>query len=126
MKTLLTLAGVAEVATGAALLIAPSLVTRLLLGDESAGVAIPVARVAGIALMALGVGCCFASVWLAMWLYTALVMLYLLYLGAGTEWHGRLLWPVVAAHAVLTILLARRPFARLPAGEARPHAGAAP
>jgi len=109
MKTLLTLAGVAEVATGAALLIAPSLVTRLLLGAEPVGVAIAVARVSGIALTALGVGCAVGSLWFAMWLYTALATLFLGYLGVGTEWHGQLLWPAVALHAVLTVLLARPP-----------------
>ena len=38
-------------------MIAPSLVGRLLLGEELTGIAIPVARVAGIALIALGVAC---------------------------------------------------------------------
>ena len=108
MKTLLTLLGIAEAATGVGLLVAPALVTRLLLGAEPIGVGVPVSRVAGIALAALGIGCCAGSVWLGMWLYTALVTLFLLYLGAGTEWHGRLLWPAVAVHAVLTVLLARR------------------
>ena len=57
MKKVLTVAAVAEVATGAALLIVPSLVGRLLLGTELAGVAVPVARVTGIAVMALGFAC---------------------------------------------------------------------
>ena len=54
MKTALVFAAVAEAATGLALLIVPSLVGRLLLGGQLAGVAIPVARVAGIALIGLG------------------------------------------------------------------------
>jgi hypothetical protein len=57
MEKLLPLAAVVEVATGVALLVVPLLVGRLLLGAELAGVSIPVARVAGIALIALGVGC---------------------------------------------------------------------
>ena len=57
MKKALVFAVVSEAATGAALLIAPSLVGRLLLGEELTGVAIPVARVLGIALIALGVAC---------------------------------------------------------------------
>lgn len=105
MKTLLTLAGVAEAATGMAMLIAPSLVGRLLLGAELGGVAIAVARVAGMALLALGVGCSSGSVWLGMWIYTALATVYLGYLGFGTQWGGTLLWPAVAVHAVLTVLL---------------------
>ena len=55
MNRVLIFAAVGEAATGMALLIAPSLVGRLLLGEELAGIAIPVARVAGIALIALGV-----------------------------------------------------------------------
>ena len=50
-------AAVGEAATGLALLIVPSLVGQLLLGAELTGVAMPVARVAGIALIALGVAC---------------------------------------------------------------------
>ena len=55
MKKLLALAAFSEAATGLALLIVPSLVGRLLFGAELTGVAIPVARVLGIALIALGV-----------------------------------------------------------------------
>ena len=39
--------------------------------------------------------------------YGLLVTLYLLYLGIRGEWVGPLLWPAVALHAVLTLLLAR-------------------
>ena len=57
MKKVLIFAAVAEAATGLALLIAPSLVGQLLLGEQLTGIAIPVARVAGIALVALGIAC---------------------------------------------------------------------
>jgi hypothetical protein len=57
MKRVLVLAAVSEAATGVALLIVPSLVGQLLFGEELIGVAIPVARVLGIALIALGVAC---------------------------------------------------------------------
>ena len=57
MNKALVLAAVGEAATGLALLIVPSLVGQLLLGERLAGVAIPVARVAGIALVALGIAC---------------------------------------------------------------------
>ena len=55
MKTALIIASVSEAATGLALLVVPSLVGRLLLGEELTGVAIPVVRVTGIALIALGI-----------------------------------------------------------------------
>ena len=47
MKRALVFAALGETATGLALLIVPSLVGRLLLGEELTGMAIPVARVAG-------------------------------------------------------------------------------
>jgi hypothetical protein len=49
MNKVLIFAAVGEVATGLALLIVPSLVGQLLFGEELLGVALPVARVAGIA-----------------------------------------------------------------------------
>ena len=107
MKKLLALAAFSEAATGLALLILPSLVGRLLLGEELKGVAVAVARVLGIALIALGVACWPGPALLGMLTYGALVTLYLLYLGIRSEWVGPLLWPAVVLHAVLTLLLAR-------------------
>ena len=108
VKGFLALAAVAEAATGVALIIAPLLVVRLLLGTELTGVAIPVARVTGIALIALGVGCWPGSTaFCGMLTYGALVTAYLLDLAFGGEWVGPLLWPAVVLHAVLTLLLAR-------------------
>ena len=127
MKTLLTLAGLVEVATGVALLIAPALVGRLLLGAELVGVAIPLGRVLGIALLALGLGCSSGSLWLGMWVYTTLAALYLAYLGIATEYAGMLLWPAVAAHAVLAVLLVRtRVAGSSPPTLDRPKGGTAP
>jgi hypothetical protein len=108
MKKLLAFAAVAEAATGAALIVVPSLVGRLLLGAELTGVAIPVARVTGIALIALGVCCWPGSTALCgMLTYGALVTVYLAYLGLVRGFTGILLWPAVVVHALLTALLAR-------------------
>src|SRR6478672_4231301 len=102
MKKVLTVAAVLEVATGVALLIVPSLVGRLLFGEGLTGIVIPVARVLGIALLALGVGCWPGSTALCgMLTYGALVTVYLLYLAIRGEWVGALLWPVVALHGIL-------------------------
>jgi hypothetical protein len=111
MKKILTVAGVIEVATGMALLIVPSLVGRLLFGEEFTGIVIPVARVLGIALLALGV-CCWpgGTALCGMLTYSALATLYLLYLAIRAEWVGPLLWPVVVIHGILTALLARASF----------------
>jgi hypothetical protein len=116
MKKLLLITGVAEAATGVALLVAPALVGRLLLGTELAGVAVVVARVAGIALLALGVGCWPGPAALGMLTYNALGTLYFVYLALGGEWVGPLLWPAAGLHAGLTILLARAWFMKAKTG----------
>jgi hypothetical protein len=110
MKKPLIFAAVAESATGAALMVVPSLVVRLLLGVDPTGVAIPIARVAGVALIALGVACWPGPARVGMLVYSAAVTFYLLYLGIRGEWVGPLLWPAVALHAVLTLLLVRARF----------------
>jgi hypothetical protein len=107
VKKVLVFAAVSEAVTGLALLIVPSLVGRILLGAEFTGVSIPVARVAGIALIALGIACLPGLALLGMLTYSALVTAYLAYLGIRGEWAGPLLWPAVVVHAVLTSLLAR-------------------
>jgi hypothetical protein len=108
MKTrVLALAAIAEAATGLALLVVPSLVGRLLLGAELTGVALPVARVLGIALIALGVACWPGPPLIGMLTYSVLAMSYLIYIGIRGEWVGLLLWPAVVLHAVLTLVLAR-------------------
>ncbi|MGH6827138.1 hypothetical protein [Methyloceanibacter sp.] len=111
-RSVLGVAAAIEAVTGLLLLIVPHLLVKLLLGVEVTGAAIVIGRVAGIALLSLGVGC-----WLgrqkagggwalvAMLLYNGLVTLYLAVVGLGTEFIGVLLWPAVVAHAVLTMLL---------------------
>jgi hypothetical protein len=105
MTKVLIFAAIAEVATGLALLIVPSLVGQLLLGEELAGIAIPVARVAGIAVIALGIACWPGTPLLGMLTYSALVTVYLAYLGFAGGSTGVFLWPAVALHAILTALL---------------------
>jgi hypothetical protein len=107
MKKVLIFAAIGEAATGFALLIVPSLVGQLLLGEKLADVAIPVARVAGIALIALGVACWPGPPRVGMLIYSAAVTLYLAYVGFAGGWTGTLLWPAVVLHAILTALMAR-------------------
>jgi hypothetical protein len=107
MKSALAFAAISEALTGLALLIAPSLVGQLLLGEQLAGVAIPVARVSGIALIAFGIACWPGPPLFGMLTYSALVTLYLAYLGFAGGLTGILLWPVVVLHAILTALLTR-------------------
>lgn len=112
-ELVLGVAAAVEAVTGLFLLVLPHLVARLLLAAEVTGVSIVIGRVAGIALLSLGIGC-----WLgrqearggwalaAMLLYNVLVTLYLALVGLGTEFVGVLLWPAVVVHGVLTTLLA--------------------
>jgi hypothetical protein len=107
MKRVLIFAAAGEAGTGLALLIIPSLVGRLLLGEELTGIAIPVARVAGIALIALGVACWPGTPLVGMLTYSVAVTLYLAYVGFTGGFTGILLWPAVVLHVVLTALLTR-------------------
>jgi hypothetical protein len=108
MKRVLALAAVAEAATGAALLIVPSVVGRLLLGEDLTGVALTVARVAGIALISLGIACWPGPPRMGMLVYGAAVTVVLAGVGF-TGGGGNLLWPAVVLHAILTALLLRAP-----------------
>jgi hypothetical protein len=105
MRWALILAQAGEVATGVALLAVPSFVGRLLLGEELTGAAVAVARVAGIALIALGVACWPGKAVIGMLCYSAAVALYLAYGGLAGTFGGVLLWPAVVLHVILAALL---------------------
>ena len=107
VRSLLALAAVGEAATGVALLIVPSLIGRWLFGEDLTGIAVIMARVAGIALVAFGVACGPGTPLLAMLGYGVASALYLAYLGFTGGASGALLWPAVVLHLVLTVLLAR-------------------
>ena len=107
MRRVLVIAAVSEAATGVALLLVPSLVTQLLFGAELAGVGMTMARVAGIALIGLGVACWPGPPRVGMLTYSALATLYLTYVGLAGGSAGLLLWPAVVVHVILVVLLAR-------------------
>ena len=107
MKGVLIFAAVGEAATGLALLLFPALVGQLLLGEAFVGIAVPAARVAGLALIGLGVACWPGPPRLGILIYSAAVTLYLAYLGFAAGLTGVLLWPAVVLHVILTALLAR-------------------
>ncbi len=89
MNGLLKLTAVIEGTTGLALMAVPSVVVRLLLGAEISGASIPLGRVAGFALLSLGIACWperhptgkAVPAFLAMLTYNPLTTLYLLRLG---------------------------------------------
>ena len=110
LRKLLAFAAAIEVGTGLALMVDPAIVARLLLGTEVSGVGTMLGRCFGIALLGLGVACwpsreSGSAGFRAMLIYNVLIALYLACLGA--IWHvgGWLLWPGVALHAVVALLL---------------------
>lgn len=105
MKNILTLAAVAEMATGLALIAVPSVVGQLLLGVALSEPAVTVAGVLGLALLGLGVACWPGPPALGMLVYSALVAFYLAYVGLSGPSAGPLLWPVVVLHGLLAIFL---------------------
>ena len=113
IERFLTLTAIIEAATGLALIAVPAIVVRLLLGAEISGASIPLGRVAGAALLALGVAC-----WLplndrqsrtarglvvAMLVYNIVATAVLAFAGIGLGLHGVALWPAVVLHAVMAI-----------------------
>src|SRR5476649_1700191 len=105
MSIILVVTSIIELATGGALLIMPSLVGQILFGAPLDGIAIPVARVAGIALVAFAIACWPGPPRVGMVAYNAAVTVYLAWLGGTGAFSGLLLWPAVALHLVLTVLL---------------------
>jgi len=61
MRLLLKLTAFIEAATGLGLIAVPAFVVQLLLGDELLGAGVPLGRVAGVALLSLGIACWLAS-----------------------------------------------------------------
>jgi hypothetical protein len=113
MKKLLAIVAIGEAATGLVLLVDPFIVVRLLFGAEIAGVGVAMSRIAGISLTALGLACWPGPALVGMLTYSVLATVYLFYLAVGSEWVGKLLWPAVAAHLILTVLLGRTWFNEL-------------
>jgi hypothetical protein len=112
MKKVLLFAAIVEATTGLGLLFVPSVVGQLLLGQVFTGITVPVARVTGIALIALGISCWPGQPLVGMLIYSAAVALYLAHLGLAGVFTGPLLWPAVVLHLILTMLLARVVFTK--------------
>ena len=111
MKRFLKLTAIIEGATGLALIAVPAIVVRLLLGAEISGASIPLGRVAGAALLALGVACWLArddtqsratrGLVVAMLMYNIFATAILAFAGIGLQLHGVVLWPAVVLHAAM-------------------------
>jgi multisubunit Na+/H+ antiporter MnhC subunit len=99
-KNVLALSAAAEAGTGVILLAYPPMVVRLLFGTEIGGAGILMSRLAGIALIGLGVACWPSNSAVqqlyGMLTYSTLAMLYLVRIGVRSESVGVLLWPGAA------------------------------
>lgn len=106
---ILSFSAVVEGATGIALMIAPAIVVRLLVGLDVSTDGELLGRCFGIALIALALACWptagASGATRAMLAYNGLIALYLTYVGAVLHLHGLLLWPAIALHAVVALLL---------------------
>ena len=113
-KKLLVATALAEAGVGSSLLLSPPLVGELLLGVSlDAPAALIVGRIAGAALLSLGVACWLArddglsrarrGLVTAMLLYNCAAGAVLAYAGASVRLVGVLMWPAVALHAVLAV-----------------------
>jgi Ca2+/Na+ antiporter len=113
LRKILTFAAVVEVGTGLALTVDPAIVVRFLLGAELTDLGTVLGRCFGIALLALGLACWpgrlpgegGSPAFRAMLTYNVLIALYLGYLATVRHLGGLLLWPAVALHAVVALLL---------------------
>ena len=111
MSRLLKLTAMLEAGTGLALIAVPAIVVRLLLGAEISGASIPLGRLAGAALLALGVACWLArgdtqsratrGLVVAMLTYNIVATAVLAFAGIGLQLHGVALWPAVVLHAAM-------------------------
>ena len=123
MRKVLALVALAEAATGLLLLAWPAMAVRALFGAEIVGAGTLMCRVAAIALIGLGVACWPGSSGqqprYGMMVYGALITLYLVYVGIRGEGAGIILWPAVAVHAVMLVLLAFAPLEHVSEGAGR-------
>jgi hypothetical protein len=113
-RSLLSVTGALEAVTGLLLLVAPSMVVELLLGATPGTPAgVTVSRVAGMALLTLGVACWLAredagsraakGLVTAMLLYNVVVVAVLVLGWTSVAPVGIAFWPVVVAHAGLAV-----------------------
>ena len=112
-KMVLAVSAAIEAATGAALIVIPETVSRLLLGAELGSAGVALARVAGFGFLSLTIACwprengAGPQAIRALFFYNLLAGLYLGYLKVGGGFTGYLLWPACTLHVALALLLAR-------------------
>jgi hypothetical protein len=134
MRILLALTAVGEAGTGLVLLAYPPIVVRLLFGAEIAGVGVVMSRVAGAALLAIGVACwparndpgCPAKLGLlsGVLIYDLAAAALLAYVGLFLDMAGIALWLAVVVHVVLSIWCVACLWIKPPSAELLPEENA--
>jgi hypothetical protein len=110
MRWILYAAAADPALTGLFMLASPWLFGQLILGVDFSGPALALGRIGGAAMFALGLASWPSSATVtpafrALLVFNVLATLYLGYLGGIAKMEGVLLWPAVAVHAALAILL---------------------
>jgi hypothetical protein len=110
LRKLLVAAVVAEAASGLALVVLPGAAAWLVFGAASDGPGRAMARLAGVALVALAIACrpTDGGRWpqRGILAYNAFAAILLISIGSAGLTVGWLLWPAAIAHAVMTVALA--------------------
>ncbi len=103
-----------EIVVGFSLMAMPDVPCRLLFAAKLEGIAIPVARYAGVALLGLGIACMPAklteprgSAVLGLLVFNVGATVFFAWVGVATMFRGILLWPVLGLHTVIATCLAR-------------------
>jgi hypothetical protein len=120
-RTLSLISSAIELATGNALIVAPSLVARVLLSADLTPGGEAVARVGGCSLVALAIACWQPGACLpgerdhaqpirALFLYNLLAACYLAYLELSGDFASIFLIPAAALHGIIALLFIRPAF----------------
>ena len=104
MNRILMFVALGEAGMGVILLAYPPIVVRVLFDAEIVGAGVIMSRLAGIALIGLGVACWPGPPRVGMLIYSVAAALYLAYVGLAGGFTGILLWPAVILHVILTAL----------------------
>jgi hypothetical protein len=113
MRRLLAICGALEIVTGLTVAAVPALAAEALFGAAVAGAGAAIARLAGIALIALGIACwpprerarSATAPALGMFAYNVLVAMFLTGVGVRGGSTGVLLWPAAALHGGITTVM---------------------
>ncbi len=100
-----------EIVVGAICVVSPSLPCALLFAERPEGIALVLARFAGLGLLGLGIACLPSATTVSrrgvvgLLVFNVGVTALFCWIGVTTSFHGILLWPVVILHGVIATAL---------------------